>query len=426
VTIYVRLILLLTIILFRPIIGSASIIKIPQDFLVIQDGLDAAESGDTVMVAAGIYSGDGNRDLNFNGKAIALISEGGSDSTILDCGANLEAGNFRGFIFENGEDSSAHVVGFTIKNAGLLSIGHVPSGGAGAYIWNSSPVFENCVFENNVIDPGPKKILTEVAEELSGGAVLCDSNAAPYFQNCVFIGNQVWHGGGAIYCYKSSPVINGCLFIDNFAFRGPGAAILCDSLSFPVIANSTFFGNFVDQGPGSAIACRFGSHSSLSASIIAFNIGTDAIYCDSTSSSDVDCSNLYGNSGGDWAGCVESLNDSSGNMCVDPIFCDTLARDLHLGAASPCAPSNNMCNRFIGALHVACLWGYVCGDASGNEKINLLDITYIIRYLYKGGPPSEPEEAADANGSGNVDLLDITFLVYYLYNAGPPPICPGP
>ena len=37
---------------------------------------------------------------------------------------------------------------------------------------------------------------------------------------------------------------------------------------------------------------------------------------------------------------------------------------------------------------------YVCGDADGSEAVNLLDITYLIDYLYKGGPPPDPEEAA--------------------------------
>lgn len=420
---YLRLLLTLTLIITWSGIGGASIIKVPQDFPVIQDALDAAVSGDTILVISGIYTGDGNRDLNFGGKALWLVSEGGPDSTVIDCGAGFDSVSARGFIFENGEDSSAGVTGFTIRNGGIFSLGHIPSGGGGAYIINSSPLFADCIFENNIIDPGPKKMIATVTEGLSGGAVLCDSNAVPYFRNCIFKNNLVWAGGGAIYCFQASPVFDSCLFIGNFAVRGPGAAILCDSLSTVEINNCTFYGNYVEQGFGSAVGCRSGSHLSLSASIIAYNIGSDAAYCDSTSGLDVICSDLYGNSGGDWTGCVAMLNDSNNNMCMDPVFCDTAETDLRLGGYSSCAPDNNMCGVLVGALPVGCMWGYICGDANGSETVNLLDITFIIGYLYKNGPSPEPEEAADPDGSGNIDLLDITFLIDYLYRRGLPPVC---
>jgi len=66
---------------------------------------------------------------------------------------------------------------------------------------------------------------------------------------------------------------------------------------------------------------------------------------------------------------------------------------------------------------------YVCGDASGDQTVNILDITYLINYLYKGGPPPDRMEAADADGNGVVNLLDITYLISYLYKGGPAPIC---
>ncbi|MEW5924469.1 MAG: right-handed parallel beta-helix repeat-containing protein [Candidatus Zixiibacteriota bacterium] len=425
VTFYFRMTLILSLLIVWTGIGRASIIKVPQDFPIIQDALDIAEGGDTVMVVAGIYTGDGNRDLNFYGKALTMVSEGGSDLTIIDCGAGFDTVSARGFIFENGEDSTASIKGFTIKNGGIFSIGHIPSGGGGAYIINSSPLFVDCIFENNVVDPGPKKSIATVTESLSGGAVLCDSNAAPYFRDCIFRNNLVWVGGGAVYCYQAAPVFDNCQFINNFALRGPGAAILCDSLSDAAVNSCTFYGNYVEQGYGSGIGCRSGSHISLTSSIIAYNLGTDAVYCDSTSGVDVFCSNLYGNSDGDWTGCVASLNDSNSNMCMDPVFCDTAAADLHLAAASPCAPLNNMCGCLVGALPVGCMWEYVCGDANGSGSVNLLDVTFIIGYLYKNGPAPEPEGAADPDGSGNIDLLDITFLIDYLYRGGTPPICPN-
>jgi hypothetical protein len=51
----------------------------PADFNNIQAALDAAVSGDTVTVADGRYQGPGNRDLDFDGKAITLRSENGPE-----------------------------------------------------------------------------------------------------------------------------------------------------------------------------------------------------------------------------------------------------------------------------------------------------------------------------------------------------------
>lgn len=61
------------------------------------------------------------------------------------------------------------------------------------------------------------------------------------------------------------------------------------------------------------------------------------------------------------------------------------------------------------------------GDADGSGDINLLDITYLIDYLYKGGPPPVTFEAGDADANGLINLLDITYLINYLYSGGPPP-----
>ena len=66
---------------------------------------------------------------------------------------------------------------------------------------------------------------------------------------------------------------------------------------------------------------------------------------------------------------------------------------------------------------------YKCGDADGNDALNILDVTYIISYLYKNGPPPIPEAAGDVDKSQSCNVLDISYLINYLYKGGPPPIC---
>ncbi|MEW5922966.1 MAG: dockerin type I domain-containing protein [Candidatus Zixiibacteriota bacterium] len=67
---------------------------------------------------------------------------------------------------------------------------------------------------------------------------------------------------------------------------------------------------------------------------------------------------------------------------------------------------------------------YMCGDSDHSGAVNLLDVTYIIGYLYKSKAAPIPLEAGDANGSMNINLLDVTYLINYLYKGGPAPICP--
>ncbi|GEM_PF-2411104 len=70
----------------------------------------------------------------------------------------------------------------------------------------------------------------------------------------------------------------------------------------------------------------------------------------------------------------------------------------------------------------ACEW--ICGDANGNGAVNILDVTFLINYLYKSGPAPDPEASGDVNNSASINILDISYLINYLYKSGPVPNCP--
>jgi hypothetical protein len=61
------------------------------------------------------------------------------------------------------------------------------------------------------------------------------------------------------------------------------------------------------------------------------------------------------------------------------------------------------------------------GDANGDGRLNALDVTFILNYLYKGGEAPSDLDYADPNGSCVINALDITYLINYLYKGGPGP-----
>ena len=68
---------------------------------------------------------------------------------------------------------------------------------------------------------------------------------------------------------------------------------------------------------------------------------------------------------------------------------------------------------------------YICGDVDGSGAVNVADLTYLVDYLFFGGPPPPVMEAANVDGEGGVNVADLTYLVDYLFFEGPEPIC-GP
>ena len=66
---------------------------------------------------------------------------------------------------------------------------------------------------------------------------------------------------------------------------------------------------------------------------------------------------------------------------------------------------------------------FICGDADGDEAINILDIVYIINYVYKSGPAPDPLQSADVDGVTGINILDIVYLINYIDKNGPEPDC---
>ncbi len=145
-----------------PVICSGAVIHVPGDQPTIQAGIDAAVEGDTVLVSDGTYTGDGNKNLDYSGKAITVKSESGAGSCVIDC-----EGDGLGFVFQNLETRTSVLEGFTIRNV------NTDEGGAIYCKIRTSPLIRNCIF----------------AENSGAEAVLSRRQSEPCFENCQFLGS---------------------------------------------------------------------------------------------------------------------------------------------------------------------------------------------------------------------------------------------
>ena len=77
------------------------------DLATIGDAVAAADNGDIIELTDGTFTGDGNRDVYFDGKAITVRSQSGNpEACIIDCQGS-EADPHRGFHFTQGETSGS-------------------------------------------------------------------------------------------------------------------------------------------------------------------------------------------------------------------------------------------------------------------------------------------------------------------------------
>jgi hypothetical protein len=178
------------------------------EFDNIQAAIDDSNDGDTIIVRDGTYTGDGNRDIDFLGKAITVRSENGPDNCIIDCQGS-ETEPHRGFHFHSGEAEDSVLDGFTITNGYApeekMGFDVQPCGGA-ICCDGSSPTITNCIIRDNA------------GMEGIGGGICCEDSIA-MIQNCTISNNWARQGGG-IYAY-CPVVVADCIITSNYVF-GPG------------------------------------------------------------------------------------------------------------------------------------------------------------------------------------------------------------
>jgi len=370
---------------------SAVTIRVPDDQPTIQAGIDASSNGAIILVADGTYTGAGNRDIDFNGKAITVRSENGAESCVIDCQGSASS-KHRGFYIHSGEGPGSVVQGFTIRNGYADGF---PEGGGGIFCDASSPIIKENIIRNNEV------------YSASGAGIFCYGGASPMISDNTITYNicdaeSPSTGGGGIGCFGAcSPTIENNTIEHNFHYV-MGGGIFCASGGSPIIKGNTICLNDVYH----------------------FGGGIGIQFSESTISNNIISGNHAGGEGGGWGGGIFYYNEGTYTTTIkNNLIIDNEAADLGGGIGHP-----------YGSSSISVINNTIVGNEvylSGGDGGGIYGAAIITNCILWGNAPDEIYGSSTATysdvqgghaGEGNIDANPI-FVTgplgdYYLSQVG--------
>ncbi|MBN4076402.1 thrombospondin type 3 repeat-containing protein [Gemmatimonas aurantiaca] len=298
--------------------GLSVTIYVPGDQPTIQDGIDAASDGDTVIVSPGVWS----ESIDFNGKKIVVASEGGPESTIIEPPNATDTAVF----FLGGEDTTSVLFGFTIQNA-YLNI----------FIYtNASPKIEN----NKILNAPYRGIYSET----TGGGIIRGNyfegnnggfkalSGSYIIEHNTAIDNHSNENGGGIFCYncKDTRISNNVVAFNSAQSWGGG--ILVSGNVRAKIHNNTVFGNWAIDQAGGGISYVYSDTVDVRNNIVVSNPDGSGMFFNSSTEVTLEYNNVIHNEPVEY----NWLTPGVGSISLQPLFYDPLNGDFRLLGGSPC------------------------------------------------------------------------------------------
>lgn len=362
----------------------------PADFDTIQAAIDAASDGDTVLIAPGTYTGDGNRDIDFKGKAITVEGEGGPRACIIDCQGS-EAERHRGFYFHSGEDANSILEGVSIIN------GYAHWGG-GIHCRDASPTIVGCVVSRNTA--------------IFDGGGIFTSQSHSRIRNCILSENETDDDGGGICCEGDEAIdIQNCTIINNGAGGSGGGIVIGAGLGEVLVRNTILWGN---QAPTGAQLARIDCGSVLDC------MKATVTYC---------CIEPGQNIAIQTPGRLpmNGIFETNHNISDDPLLVLGSDGDCHLrsqaGRWNPSSASwiqDDVTSPCIDAGDPDIPIGNEPFPNGGVINMGAYGGTALASKSFFGAPPCETIIAGDINGDCHVDFRDLAILARHWLGHLPP------
>ncbi|MBW8036680.1 MAG: hypothetical protein FVQ79_13910, partial [Planctomycetes bacterium] len=258
------------------------------DAPTIQAAIDIATDGDIVKVEDGTYTGIGNRNIDFKGKAITVQGNiADPNLVVIDCQGDIE-NRHRGFKFVSGEGADSTLEGFMITNGYVYS--HFEPYGSAIYINSSSPLINKCIITG--------------CYAKYGGGISCKGTNNPTITNCTVSNNTASEIGGGF--YGCDGTITNCTVSGNITYNGGGGGFSnCDA----TIENCTVRGNDAHGGGGGFYNCDGMITNCTVSNNTATDVGGGFSNCDGTIENCTVSGNSATSSGGGFSNCDGTIGN---------------------------------------------------------------------------------------------------------------------